>query len=207
MKANIKNYLLLLLTASLLLSQCKGKTNTETIAGTQDDLTPAERMAPTQANTEQNQQFLLEACLEGIMDDVVLMIKKGVDVNAADSGGRTPLMFASFNGHTDIVRILLDSGAETETVDSTGRTALIYGSTGPFPETISLLLERKADPNVVDYVENFTALMFAAAEGHMDVVKLLMDNGANPDLKDIDGDNAETFARQAGHIEVADFLK
>ena len=150
----MKNYLLLLLTASLLLTQCKGKTNSETTAGAQNDLTPAERMAPTQGSQVQNQEVLLGACLDGVIDEVVLMVKKGVDVNAPDSGGRTPLMFASFNGHTDIVRILLDSGAETETVDSTGRTALIYGSTGPFPERETVRTRLCAEDRFQEIVKN-----------------------------------------------------
>ena len=41
---------------------------------------------------------------------------------------------------------------------------------------------------------------------YLEVVKLLLENGAEPAMKDIDGDNAETFARQNGHIEVAELL-
>jgi ankyrin repeat protein len=49
--------------------------------------------------------------------------------------------------------------------------------------------------------------MFAAAEGHIDVVRILLEYNADPSLEDIDGDTAETFARQNGHSEVADLLK
>jgi ankyrin repeat protein len=60
---------------------------------------------------------------------------------------------------------------------------------------------------VVDSEEHFTPIMFAAAEGHIDVVRILLEYNADPSLEDIDGDTAETFARQNGHSEVADLLK
>jgi ankyrin repeat protein len=49
--------------------------------------------------------------------------------------------------------------------------------------------------------------MHAAAEGNLDVVKLLIAAGANTRLRDIDGDNAAFFARQAGHVAVAQYLE
>ncbi len=83
---------------------------------------------------------------------------------------------------------------------------MIYASTGPFPGTVQLLINNKAEINAYDNVEHFTALMFAASEGQLEVVKLLMENGADASLKDIDGDNAETFAMQNKHPEVAQYL-
>ena len=48
--------------------------------------------------------------------------------------------------------------------------------------------------------------MHAAAEGHLEIVNILLDNGADPSLKDVDGDTAESFAKRNGHIEVAKVL-
>jgi ankyrin repeat protein len=49
--------------------------------------------------------------------------------------------------------------------------------------------------------------MTAAAEGQLEVVQLLLDRGADPSLEDADGDTALSFAREKGHLEVADLLK
>jgi ankyrin repeat protein len=82
----------------------------------------------------------------------------------------------------------------------------LYAATGPFPETVRILLDKGAEPNVVDSDEHFSPLMHAAAEGNLDVVKILMEAGSNATLQDVDGDNAAAFARQSGHIEVANYL-
>ncbi|MBN2634101.1 MAG: ankyrin repeat domain-containing protein, partial [Bacteroidales bacterium] len=70
-----------------------------------------------------------------------------------------------------------------------------------------MLLEKKAEPNSVDREEHFTALMFAASEGQTGIVKLLLENGADPFRKDADGDDALTFARNNGHTEVVTLLE
>jgi len=49
--------------------------------------------------------------------------------------------------------------------------------------------------------------MYASAEGNLEVVKMLLAYKADPSLKDIDGDDAKTFADNNGHKEVAALLQ
>jgi len=149
---------------------------------------------------------LNESALEGDMTGVKVALKAGADVKGTDEDGRTALMFASFNGHSEIVLELLDAGADIQHRDAMGRTSLLYAATGPFPETVKILVDKGAEPNVIDSDEHFTPLMHAAAEGNLDVVKILLKAGSDHTLIDVDGDNAASFARQAGHTEVADHL-
>jgi ankyrin repeat protein len=146
------------------------------------------------------------AAHDGELEQVKSLLKQGVSCNAVDQDGHTALMFAAFNGHSEIVIHLLDAGAEIDRVDYLSRTALLYGSTGSFPETVKILLDRGADPNMVDSDEHFSPLMHAAAEGHLEVVKVLIAYGADRSLKDIDGDDAASFARQSGHMHVLEYL-
>jgi uncharacterized protein len=48
--------------------------------------------------------------------------------------------------------------------------------------------------------------MFAASEGQLENIKLLLKYNADPWLKDVDGDNALTFALKNGHKNVVDLL-
>lgn len=148
-----------------------------------------------------------EYALEGKLESVQKAIEAGVDVNSADEEQRTALLFAAFNGHTPVVKLLLDSGARLEQRDSMGRTALMFASTGDNAATVNLLLESGADVNTVDTNEGFTPLMYAAAEGHVDVVKALLQHDADPSLRDTDGDSARDFAQRNGHTRVVRLLQ
>ncbi|MEN8192844.1 MAG: ankyrin repeat domain-containing protein [Bacteroidota bacterium] len=154
----------------------------------------------------QNPDEIYNSALSGNIDKVKKNIGDGYDVNQPNKDSQTLLMLAGFNGHTELCEYLISVGAHVDARDVNGRTALMFASTGPFPETVKLLLKNDADPNSVDHIEHFTPLMHAAAEGQFEVVKILLDNNADPSLKDIDGDTAESFARQNGHIEVAKLL-
>lgn len=150
---------------------------------------------------------VVPAALEGNQQLVRQALNQYFDPNELDPEGRTAIMYAAFNGHTDVVANLIASGADVNVQDTSGSTALMFASSGPSTETVALLLEKGAKINTVDNIEHFSALMWAAAEGQMDNVKLLLKHNADTTLQDIDGDTAETFAAKAGHAAVAEVLK
>ncbi len=49
--------------------------------------------------------------------------------------------------------------------------------------------------------------MYAAAEGQLEVVQLLLKHKADKSMTDIDNDTARNFAIQNNHLEVAEALK
>lgn len=148
-----------------------------------------------------------ESALNGQMNRLIEGLEAGIDVNSRDQEGRTALMYASYNGHTEAIKILIEKGAHVNLADNYGRTALMMASSGPFPATVKMLLDNQADPNMTDSAEHFTALMYAAAEGHLDVVKILLSFRADHTLKDVDGDDAMTFARNNDHNEIVNLLQ
>ena len=148
-----------------------------------------------------------EAALAGHADIVQHALDAGMDVDQVDEGGRTALLLAAFDGHLQVVNLLIQRGANVNHRDAVGRTALMYASTGPSPEVVRQLLSAGADPNLADNSEGFTALMFAAAEGQLGVVEVLLEHNADISLRDVDGDTALGFATQNGHRAIVDRLK
>ena len=168
-------------------------------------LTAVAAQAPSRLTS--SEQELHEAAFSGNLEQVQRLVANGTRVDATDPERHTPLMWAAFNGHTSVVRYLLDHGAEVEAKDKNGRPALMFSSSGPFEETVKLLLQKGASVNAQGTLEGFSALMTAAAEGQVQVVRLLLLHGANPALKDSDSDTAESFALQKGHTEVVELLR
>ena len=68
-----------------------------------------------------------------------------------------------------------------------------------------VLLDHGADPNAVRS-DGSSPLMEAAGSGKADWCKLLLERGANPDLKNAEGDTASGIARQNNHPDVAEMI-
>jgi len=180
-----------------------GKADHQTSTGMESP-GPTETIATSGPAAEEQMR---QAALDGELEKVKELLTAGTTVNAIDQDGHTALMLAAYNGHSEILLALINGGASVDQRDLMGRTALLYASTGPFPETVKILLDKGAEPNIVDSDEHFSPLMHAAAEGNFEVVKILLEFEADPSLTDVDGDDAESFTRQAGHTAVADYLK
>lgn len=71
---------------------------------------------------------------------------------------------------------------------------------------MKIILNDKADVNIADYYGKWTPLMGAASRGRTDLVKMLLDRGADVNMFTIDQDTALMWACQEGHIEVVKML-
>ena len=167
----------------------------------------ADAGAPAVGRATELAERLREAAFSGDLRIVKRLAGRGANVSDADADGRTALMLASFHGHLEVIRFLLEKGAAVKPRDASGRTALMYASTGPFPETVQALAEAGSPLDSKDAGEGWTALMFAAGEGHASCVRVLLDAGADPTLTDADGDPALSFAKQRNHREVIELLQ
>ena len=114
-------------------------------------------------------------------DTAELLLKAGADANMANDFGMTPLSQACINGSAEFVRLLLKAGANPNTAIATGETPLMTCAKTGNADAVRLLIEYGAAVNATEPTEKQTALMWAAAERHPNVVSALI--AAHADLK------------------------
>jgi ankyrin repeat protein len=101
-------------------------------------------------------------------------------VDAASDFGITPLLQASRTGDAPMVDLLLRAGANPSRAHPEGETPLMAASRAGSVAAVRLLITRGVDVNAVESFQKTTALMWAAGEGHTEVVDLLLEAGADP---------------------------
>jgi ankyrin repeat protein len=144
---------------------------------------------------------LMAATLFGEADLVKLLLDRGADPNRTGVGGTTALMWAVPN--LEKVRLLLARRANVDAQSETGRTALLVAASYPGTvDVLQVLLASGANLRAQDK-GGTTALALAVRSSDINVVRLLVERGLDP--------NALTpGARRAGllrnDLPTADFL-
>ena len=121
-------------------------------------------------------------------------LDNGANINTRDNTGRTALSHAVSDsyyhntGNSEIVEFLLENGADVNLSDNNGMTPLIWSVTYSNIEFARILLENNADPNIPDGQLDQTPLHIATEKPFLDLVILLLENGANVNPVDMGGD-------------------
>lgn len=135
-----------------------------------------------------------------------LLLKAGADANAVNDFKMTPLNQACINGSDELVRLLLKSGANPNTPTATGETPLMTCAKTGALDAVRRLVEFGAAIEAKEPTQGQTALMWAAAEHHADVVKALLDAHADPKAHSRQGFSAIHFAAREGDRAVVEVL-
>lgn len=149
---------------------------------------------PNAVNNEKKTALMI-ANDEGNNNIAKLLIEQGANINTQDEDGCTALMTAALIGDYEMVKFLLENGADINTKDNDGAslldisyrpsTALVQNR-----EMFKVLVENGFDlesrikggndyPTDYDY----TPLMIAALKNDYDMVKFLVEKGANINAK------------------------
>ena len=106
---------------------------------------------------------------------VRLLIGAGADVKVGNRYGVTPLVLACTNGSTPVADLLLEAGADPNTASAEGETVLMTAARTGSADLVRLLIEHGADVNAKETWRGQTALMWAIAEKHLSVVRILLE--------------------------------
>jgi len=136
----------------------------------------------------QGQNPLEFALQEEQLEIVLALAAAGADIDAKDSLGNTLLQNAIINKKpTTVIETLIKAGADIETLNNNKETPLFTAVQAGEPAYIQLLIEAGAELNIFNN-EGQTPLIAAATRKNKkeDIIKLLLDSGADASIKDRD---------------------
>jgi pectate lyase len=186
--------------------------------------------ADINAKDNQGMTVVLWAAQKNHQDIAKFLITKGADINERSAKGHTPLHFVVSYGHKDVVELLIAKGADVNAKNNDGQRpldlAMILNRKGIF----ELLLEEGAELSMhtaaylgdIDKVRNFieagtnvngeplrggiTPLYWAVREHHEDVAELLIEKGANVQVKNRRGWTPLHHAVRGGNRDMVELL-
>jgi ankyrin repeat protein len=133
----------------------------------------------------------------------VLADHPGTRVDPRSERNESPLMLAALRGDEALVQKLVARGAE---VNKTGWTPLHYAATGAQLRIMAFLIGAQADVDA-GAPNGTTALMMAAMYGNAECVKLLLESGADPLIRNVQQLSALDFAQRAGRLDSAKLIE
>ncbi|XP_048228085.1 potassium channel AKT1 isoform X2 [Ricinus communis] len=165
------------------------------------------------------------------------LLRRGLDPNEWDNNEKTALHFAASNGSDHCVMLLLEYGADPNRKDSEGNVPLWEALLGKHESVVQLLLDNGAsfssadvgqfalaaiEQNNLDLLKEITncggdvtqptrtgiiPLHSAISDGNFEMVKFLLDQGADVDMPDVHGWTARALADHQGHEEIQALIR
>jgi ankyrin repeat protein len=160
-------------------------------------VTPASREAAPVAAAAQTQD------LEGVRD----LLKKGIDVNAAQGDGMTALHWAAMQANTEMANMLLYAGANVRAMTRLGGFTPLHLASQSGSAALIEAIAKAGGSVTARTSTGVTPLMLAASSGSVEAVKALINAGADVNaIENAQGESALMFAAVADRAEAVKAL-
>lgn len=173
--------------------------------------TALEKGQSVNTTDREGSSLLLLATRGKLVDMATLLVSYKANVNQQNQQQDSPFLLAGANGSTNLVRLFLQHGARFDVFNRYHGTALIPACERGHIETVQLLVNTPGFP--IDHVNRlgWTALLEAVILGngsdtYVEIVKLLLDAGANRQIPDKEGRTAFEHAKKSGYVQIAALL-
>lgn len=157
---------------------------------------------------DENQFTVLHHCSVNGYADIVLSLVEGkfnIDLNESTPRGDTPLLLAASCGQKHLVELFIRLKVKTDVCCSKQWTILHHSCANGWTDLVRFLAEGDININVRTS-SGATPLLLAAAYTHEDTVKLLIDLGADFELKDSYDRTVLHFVSERGMLDIVKYL-
>jgi ankyrin repeat protein len=161
---------------------------------------------------DEDRTALLLAVKGNFGDVAIALVKGGADPNTPyidEEGASHNLLFDSLVvENKEFAALLIESGADIYSEDEHKVTSLLQASHRGMTDVVKALLSKNTKEGWVDTAsdENITPLIAASAEGHLEIVQMLIDVAANVISKDKDQTSSLMAAAARGHTDIVEAL-
>ena len=131
----------------------------------------------------------------GHVNTTEYLLKSGADPNIKTRMGDTPLHQAAENRQYKIAVLLLLYNANPDIQQNDGETPLHLSCFKGDEEMALILLKNNASVNIQNYVFGKSPLHYAVDYSYINIITILLQYNANPDLKDKHGKTSKDIAR------------
>jgi ankyrin repeat protein len=167
--------------------------------------------ASVHASDDRGRTALIAAAYGNQLEVAKTLIEAGADVNVQDNTRQSAYLIPTADGYLELLKLTLQAGADVHSLDSYNGTGLIRAADRGHVEIIEELLKTDI---AIDHVNRlgWTALLEAIILGdggprHTEVVRLLVEAGADVNLADGGGVTPLAHARQRGFEEIVAILE
>jgi len=151
-------------------------------------------------------KLLLTACKNGQKGVVMAFLKKdGINVNAVDEIGFSPLHYACKRGYRDIIKLLLDKDADVNLISNESITPLHMAVTSGNKEVVKLLTDAGSDINATDKAGK-TPLIYAVEARKAECARYLIELGADTSVMDNQNHTALDYANALGLVQLIESM-
>lgn len=144
------------------------------------------------------------ATASGQTEAATLLLQAGANVNQTSYDGYSPLHLASQGNHLETVKLLLHSGAERDILSNFDESPLYLAAKWRALDVIDEVAVSVAE--LEQKVDGETMLFQAAKDGEIEVVKKLLQLGANPNSPSLGSVMPLHIAAKFGHLEIIEEL-
>lgn len=167
-----------------------------------------EGLAPLHLSVIEGHPLTTQALLKGENwqgpNDEKLAMRKDISKSSA------VLALATKSNFTNIVRLLVNAGVDINWQDEMGETALHVAARFGHAECAKILLDgtlyQKVDVELTEKTFSWTPLHVACVDGHLSIVELLLEAGADISKPDASGWTGREHAALRGHMAIAKLL-
>ena len=156
------------------------------------------------AQTDTSGRALFQAIERGAVGDVERLLRPAHNPNAVDADGTPALMTATVFANAAMVDVLLKHGADANRVGPAGATALLWAV--PDVDKVRLLIAHGANVNARSETDRTALLVAASYPRTVNLLKLLLERGADLRAQDRGGSTALSLAIRSADIDVVQFL-